>query len=469
MIKLKFNIITQALGSLACSVISVSAVAHGWVEFPAARQSICNQDGGYWSVDGQDIPNAACKLAYDMSGTYPFVQRNEFAALTADYHNMDAVKRQVPNGQLCSAGSKAKAGMSIASSQWQKTEITLDDNAQIELVFNATAPHNPSFWQFYLTKPSYDHTQALTWDDLELVDTAANVMTDSDRKYRIKINLPTDRSGDAILYTRWQRDDAAGEGFYNCSDISFTVDGESGGGGTPDPELPQFNELGYYVPIGYPTPDAGDYISFRGFNQAGAEVLEERVLITDNNRYDWPEQLALQVSDKHKDSWFIGVWHAEMVHYMYDTANLHANQVWAEDAQASYAVSIIDAVEPPIEPEPPIKPEVPAGHWDIKATYVEGNVISHNNKNWRAYWWTKGDEPGTTGEWGVWREVTNTEPLPPEPELPEPPTDAQWSSAAVYNENDLASHNNQTWRAHWWTQGEEPGTTGQWGVWRLAN
>jgi len=108
-------------------------------------------------------------------------------------------------------------------------------------------------------------------------------------------------------------------------------------------------------------------------------------------------------------------------------------------------------------------------HWDFEATHVEGNMVSHNDKNWRAHWWTKGDVPGTTGEWGVWREMSSTEPLPPEPEIPEPPTDAQWSNTAVYNENDLATHNNQTWRAHWWTQGETPGTTGEWGGWRLAN
>ncbi len=28
--------------------------------------------------------------------------------------------------------------------------------------------------------------------------------------------------------------------------------------------------------------------------------------------------------------------------------------------------------------------------------------MSHQGKKWRAKWWTQGDEPGTTGEWGVW-------------------------------------------------------------------
>ncbi|HEU4322639.1 MAG TPA: glycoside hydrolase family 9 protein [Roseiflexaceae bacterium] len=41
-----------------------------------------------------------------------------------------------------------------------------------------------------------------------------------------------------------------------------------------------------------------------------------------------------------------------------------------------------------------------------------------------------------------------------------------WSATQVYYENDLVSHKGQQWRAAWWTQGEEPGTTGEWGVWR---
>ncbi|HEY1176325.1 MAG TPA: glycosyl hydrolase family 18 protein [Phytomonospora sp.] len=40
-----------------------------------------------------------------------------------------------------------------------------------------------------------------------------------------------------------------------------------------------------------------------------------------------------------------------------------------------------------------------------------------------------------------------------------------WAAATVYNGGNLVSHKGHNWRAKWWTQGEEPGTTGQWGVW----
>ena len=42
---------------------------------------------------------------------------------------------------------------------------------------------------------------------------------------------------------------------------------------------------------------------------------------------------------------------------------------------------------------------------------------------------------------------------------------AAWSASKVYVGGDTASHNGTEYRAKWWTQGEEPGTTGEWGVW----
>ncbi|MEV6108678.1 lytic polysaccharide monooxygenase [Streptomyces sp. NPDC051940] len=48
---------------------------------------------------------------------------------------------------------------------------------------------------------------------------------------------------------------------------------------------------------------------------------------------------------------------------------------------------------------------------------------------------------------------------------PDPSCAAAWSASAVYTGGSTVSWNGRVWRAKWWTQGEEPGTTGQWGVW----
>ncbi|GGR11225.1 chitinase C-terminal domain-containing protein [Streptomyces griseomycini] len=57
--------------------------------------------------------------------------------------------------------------------------------------------------------------------------------------------------------------------------------------------------------------------------------------------------------------------------------------------------------DPPTTP-PPGDCTAPA--WDAAASYGGGSVVSHEGHTWKAQWWTKGEEPGTTGEWGVWRD-----------------------------------------------------------------
>ena len=41
--------------------------------------------------------------------------------------------------------------------------------------------------------------------------------------------------------------------------------------------------------------------------------------------------------------------------------------------------------------------------WSSGTVYLGGAVVSHGGQNWKAGWWTQGETPGTTGEWGVWR------------------------------------------------------------------
>ncbi len=42
---------------------------------------------------------------------------------------------------------------------------------------------------------------------------------------------------------------------------------------------------------------------------------------------------------------------------------------------------------------------------------------------------------------------------------------AAWSASTVYQGGTNASHQGRNYTAKWWTQGETPGTTGEWGVW----
>ena len=46
-----------------------------------------------------------------------------------------------------------------------------------------------------------------------------------------------------------------------------------------------------------------------------------------------------------------------------------------------------------------------ASAWNAGTAYVGGNLVTHGGASWRAKWWTQGETPGTTGEWGVWERV----------------------------------------------------------------
>ncbi|WP_328917206.1 MULTISPECIES: glycosyl hydrolase family 18 protein [unclassified Streptomyces] len=43
--------------------------------------------------------------------------------------------------------------------------------------------------------------------------------------------------------------------------------------------------------------------------------------------------------------------------------------------------------------------------WNKTAIYVGGDHVSYGGHNWLAKWWTTGETPGTTGEWGVWQDL----------------------------------------------------------------
>ncbi|HEY1012448.1 MAG TPA: glycosyl hydrolase family 18 protein [Herpetosiphonaceae bacterium] len=42
--------------------------------------------------------------------------------------------------------------------------------------------------------------------------------------------------------------------------------------------------------------------------------------------------------------------------------------------------------------------------WNSTAVYTQGNTVSHNNRTWRAKWWTQGEQPGVTTS-GVWEDL----------------------------------------------------------------
>ncbi|WP_283107079.1 immunoglobulin-like domain-containing protein [Shewanella surugensis] len=113
--------------------------------------------------------------------------------------------------------------------------------------------------------------------------------------------------------------------------------------------------------------------------------------------------------------------------------------------------------------------ECTAAIWSSNDVYTANEKVTYAGQTWEAQWWTQGEEPSTAGEWGVWRSTddctTNNGDDGNSGTSDDPDT---WSNTQVYILNETVSYGGKTWEAQWWTQGEEPGETGEWGVWRTT-
>lgn len=58
----------------------------------------------------------------------------------------------------------------------------------------------------------------------------------------------------------------------------------------------------------------------------------------------------------------------------------------------------------PPQTNPPADPPgtCNATEWQKSQVYTGGSTVKHNGHKWTAKWWTQGEEPGATGAYGVW-------------------------------------------------------------------
>jgi chitin-binding protein len=185
-------------------VAATPAFAHGAPTTPISRNAACA--GG-----GQDTGAAACKAALKANGQ----GFGAFDNLRVPNVN-GADKSKIPDGQLCSGGLSAFKGLNLPRTDWPSTTLTA--GGTFTVVYKATIPHDGGF-RIYLTKPGYDPSKALTWDDLSSspILTVKNAKL-SNGAYRMSGKLPADRSGRHVLYVVWQTTSTP-DTYYSCSDL----------------------------------------------------------------------------------------------------------------------------------------------------------------------------------------------------------------------------------------------------------
>ena len=83
--------------------------------------------------------------------------------------------------------------------------------------------------------------------------------------------------------------------------------------------------------------------------------------------------------------------------------------------------------------------------WDANTVYVGGDLVWYEGKQYKARWWTRGENPSTSS---VWQEVAA-------------PNDGRvdsndWTASKAYTGGSTVTFNGEQFQARWWTQGEEP-------------
>lgn len=188
------------------------ALGHGSMSFPVSRVY-----SGF--LEGPESPqSAAVAAAIAVGGTQPFYDWHEvvnFHPGTPEYQMDIDYSQSIPDGQLASGGNPKYAGLDLVRDDWPTTAMV---SGPQQLTMHAPTPHDPKVFHAWITKPSWDTSLPLSWDQMEPV--AIGPVTLDGNDYRFNAVIPA-RTGKHCLYVIWQRLDPAGEGFYSLSDLDF--------------------------------------------------------------------------------------------------------------------------------------------------------------------------------------------------------------------------------------------------------
>lgn len=184
------------------------------------------------------------------SGHTPAIWNDSYYTWNQNSHNFPdyaasgfSYETTVPSGTIAYAGINDGTqsgldfrGLETPSASWVPAAATAGQSIALHWV--ATAPHDPSFFEVYLTKQGFDvATQHLPWNSLERLGrwspndsshpvtnaTAPSPAGGTSLSYDWSIPIPADRSGRHVVVVIWQRQDPAGEAFFSVQDLAIAA------------------------------------------------------------------------------------------------------------------------------------------------------------------------------------------------------------------------------------------------------
>ncbi|WP_435103611.1 glycosyl hydrolase family 18 protein [Arhodomonas sp. AD133] len=109
--------------------------------------------------------------------------------------------------------------------------------------------------------------------------------------------------------------------------------------------------------------------------------------------------------------------------------------------------------------------------WSADVAYSGGDTVMYQGTEYRAKWWTKGDEPGSGNVWEVVSDSTCSDDGSGGGDTGggdsgdgDGASCEAWDSTIAYTAGDVVVYEGTEYRAKWWTKGETPGS-GQNGPW----
>ncbi len=217
----------QSLGlALGLFVMTQAVFAHGTVIDPISRVYRVYQA----NPSNPSFPLAASAVAIDGPNSYYTwneVSRNISTAVQAGLPPGFDYSPWVPDGQLASGGRvdpnsstypRTYAGLDQVSADWPTTPVQAGDTIPID--FYATAVHNPSVWDVWMTTPDWDPSSPLNWAQMEFLGRPQPTLNAG--HFLFDVQIPANRSGHHVLWIAWHRNDPAGEVFFSTSDLLVT-------------------------------------------------------------------------------------------------------------------------------------------------------------------------------------------------------------------------------------------------------
>lgn len=258
-----------------------------------------------------------------------------------------------------------------------------------------TAPHSTAEWKYYITKKDWDPNRPLARADLELFCYFNDGGSRPPARVVHECDVPTDRSGYHLILGVWEIGDTD-NAFYNVIDIHLV--NEDTGEDVPTAPLSLHS-----------TVQTESSIQLEWAASTSPHGIEEYHIFRNGNRV------------------------ASTAQTIYVDTGLASNTAY------TYQVKAVDRMgnESPLSNSVTVKTRgtdtcanLPT--WNKNEIYLGGNKVQYHHKIYEARWWTQGEQPGTTGEWGVWSYIedcsdteSNVPAEPIEPTEPDPcdPTD----------------------------------------------